>query len=245
MPLKIAICNTQTCILKEFSVLCTVFGCHHRSACVVQVTVRYDDFHRVYSPLRRLVSIDTLCDYCTCAVAEQQASASGNGGIVMTESTGSDDCTPLVTGLAEYVRRSVPGESYARDEIDVVFRPLGVALPDAMLTAATPYTPADILSLVRVAVNRKQSNSRHVTNGSSGGGKEGGVRRVAIEVTRACDELSGRLQGEFSWMVSSPVDGPTTNESKNGDHSESDVAPVIERKNRSSRAIDDRTSTDV
>lgn len=209
----------------------------------VQVTVRYDDFHRVYSPLRRLVNIDTLCDYCTCAVAEQQATVSGNGGIVMTESTGSGGCTQLVTGLAEYVRRSVPGESYARDEIDVVFRPLGVALPDTMITAATSYTPADILSLIRVAVNRKQSNSRHAANSSNSGGKEGGVRRVAIEVTRACDELSGKLAGEFSWMVTSPTDGAATNNNQIADHN--DVAHLIERKNRRSNAVDDRSSTDV
>jgi len=202
-----------------------------------QVTIRYDDFHRIYSPLCRLVGVDTLCDYCACAIAERQATFTGNDGHLSVEAGAAGVSSCQISGLAEYVRLFIPGESYSRDEVDVVLRPLGVALPNTFLTSMTSYTPTEILSVVREAVNRKQSSSRAIVNGS---GKEGGLSRAAIEVTRACDELSGRLQGEFSWTAHSPVEGAVIG-NFNSANSE-DIAHLIERRSRCSNPCDDRAT---
>lgn len=77
-----------------------------------------------------------------------------------------------------------------RDDCDVVFRPLGVALPDDFLSRAAPR-PAELASLLSSLADRKRPGS--------GGREQQGVTRAAIEVTRGCDEMSGRLlrTGEF------------------------------------------------
>ena len=142
--------------------------------------MRYDDIHRVYSPLRRLASVDTLRNYC--AFAE-------------TRPSGSSWRSPpprvqLSALFTNYIRRRVTVESYMRDECDVVFRPLGVALPDDFLSRAPPR-PADMVALLASLADRKRP--------AVGGMEQQGVTRAAIEVTRGCDEMSGRLlrTGEF------------------------------------------------
>jgi len=144
------------------------------------VTVRYDDIHRVYSPLRRLASVDTLRSFCTCA----ETRPSGSGG--RSPPPGAQ----LSSLLTNFVRRRVTAESYMRDDCDVVFRPLGVALPDDFLSRAAPR-PAELASLLSSLADRKRPGS--------GGREQQGVTRAAIEVTRGCDEMSGRLlrTGEF------------------------------------------------
>ena len=121
-----------------------------------------------------------LRSYCTCAEARPSGSA--------------DRSPPPGASLSalftEFVRRRVTGESYVRDECDVVFRPLGVALPDDFLSRAPPR-PADLAALLASLADRKRP--------AGGGREQRGVTRAAIEVTRGCDELSGRLlrTGEF------------------------------------------------
>jgi len=77
-----------------------------------------------------------------------------------------------------------------RDDCDIVFRPLGVALPDDFLSRAPPR-PADLAALLASLADRKRPASE--------GKEQQGVTRAAIEVTRGCDEMSGRLlrTGEF------------------------------------------------
>jgi len=149
----------------------------------MQVTVRYDDIHRVYSPLRRLASVDTLRSYCACA----ELRPSGSGG------RSPPPGVQLSSLLANFVRRRATVESYMRDECDVIFRPLGVALPDDFLSRA-PTRPAELASLLASLADRRRT--------VSGGGREQqGVTRAAIELTRGCDEMSGRLlrtSGELS-----------------------------------------------
>ena len=132
------------------------------------MTVRYDDIHRVYSPVRRLASVDALRSYCACA--ETAARPSGSGA-------------RLSALVDELVRRRVSGESYVRDECDVVWRPLGVALPDDFLSRG-PSRPADLAALLASFADRKRPGREQ---------QQQGVTRAAIEVTRGCDELSGRL----------------------------------------------------
>lgn len=120
----------------------------------------------------------------------------------------------MSASLADYVRRWVIGESYSRDDVELVIRPLGVAVkPEAVLSARNP---SDISSAVRGAVERRRrrvdarrrrlalasdNNNAGVVNGaaltsapsSSAPPPANGVRSAAIEVTRGCDELSGRL----------------------------------------------------
>ena len=144
------------------------------------MTVRYDDIHRVYSPLRRLASVDSLRSYCTCAEARPSSSD------VRWPPAG----IQLSTLFADFLRRRVTSESYVRDECDIVFRPLGVALPDDFLSRAPPR-PAELVAQLASFADRKRS--------VCGGREQQGVTRAAIEVTRGCDELSGRLltTGEF------------------------------------------------
>lgn len=144
------------------------------------MTVRYDDIHRIYSPLRRLASIDTLRSYCTCA----ETRPSGSGGRLPPPGI------PLSALVTNFVRRRVTSESYMRDDCDVVFRPLGVALPDDFLSRA-PSRPTDLAALLASLADRKRP--------ASGGREQQGVTRAAIELTRGCDEMSGRLlrTGEF------------------------------------------------
>ena len=159
------------------------------------MTVRYDDIHRVYSPLRRLASVDMLRSYCACGAEPPRGGAcagGGGGGAVSGRGVGSSPPpgATLSTLLADFVRRRVAGESYMRDACDVVWRPLGVALPDDFLSRA-PSRPADLAALLAgSAVDRRRPAS---------GREQQGVTRAAIEVTRGCDELSGRLlrTGEF------------------------------------------------
>lgn len=77
-----------------------------------------------------------------------------------------------------------------RDVCDLVFKPLGVALPDDFLTRPPPRT-ADLVALLSSLADRKRSVSVRK--------EQQGVTRAAIEVTRGCDEMSGRLlrTGEF------------------------------------------------
>ena len=156
------------------------------------MTVRYDDIHRVYSPLRRLASVDMLRSYCAC----DESRPSGSGG--RSPAPGA----ALSSLLADFVRRRVTGESYVRDACDVLFRPLGVALPDDFLSRA-PARPADLAAFLASLDDRKRSL------GGGGGREQQGVTRAAIEVTRACDELSGRLlrTGEFDAAAAGVVNG--------------------------------------
>jgi len=165
------------------------------------VTVRYDDIHRVYSPLRRLASVDTLRSYCTCA----ETRPSGSGG--RSPPPGAQ----LSSFLTNFVRRRVTAESYMRDDCDVVFRPLGVALPDDFLSRG-PTRPAELASLLASLTDRKRP--------ASGGREQHGVTRAAIELTRGCDEMSGRLlcTGEFgsaAGIVNGDATGTTGNGSRN------------------------------
>ena len=114
-------------------------------------------------------------------MANQQST--GNGGHLV--------------GLGEYVRRLVTTESYCRDEIEVVFRPIGVVLePETVFTDATPEV---ILSLIHTAIDEKRKSNKKTNKDGNG------VSVAAIEVTRACDELSGRLEGEFTCKESATV----------------------------------------
>ena len=167
-----------------------------------QVTVRYDDIHRVYSPLRRLASVDTLRSYCACAAMRT------SGGSCSARSPVAGGAG-LSSPFANFVRLRVTGESYARDECDVVFRPIGVSLPDDFLSRAPPR-PADLAALLASFADRKRPVS-----GASREHQQG-VTRAAIELTRGCDELSGRLlkNGEFE-SSAGVVNGTTGNGSRN------------------------------
>jgi len=172
-----------------------------------QVTVRYDDIHRVYSPLRRLASVDTLRCYCACVTAAPPTSGSGARSPIPAATAG----LGLSTLFTDFLRRRVPAESYLRDECDVIFRPLGFAVADDFLSRAPPR-PADLAAVLDSLADRKR-----LGRGARG---QQGVTRVAIEVTRACDELSGRLL-KTNGYDSSAVGiangdaGTTGNESRN------------------------------
>jgi len=152
---------------------CNDIGC----ACITQVTVRYDDIHRVYSPLRRLASVDTLRSYCACATELRTS-----GCFAAERSPPAAGAAQLSSLLTNFVRRRVTAESYMRDECDVVFRPLGVVLPHDFLSRA-PTRPAELSSLLTGLADRKRPARE----------QQQGVTRAAIEVTRGCDEMSGRL----------------------------------------------------
>ena len=141
---------------------------------------RYDDFHRVYCPYARLVGFDTVQSYCSGAAScnTTPSVCSGNGN-------GKDHAlVRSISGFTDFVRQSKSG-TYIRDEIQLVYRPLGVAdfiELDKIDFAGEPVVRYDDGAAVSVGAGGKNPANKAL------------LRSTAMEVTRECDELCHKLK---------------------------------------------------
>lgn len=151
-------------------------NCHFRlnseeeAAMAEEVSWRYDDFHRLYSPYQRLVGHDAIESFFKSRVMSPVETPSSTG-------------TP---SLEDFVRQTRSG-SYVRDEIRLVFRPLG-PVSGAWNLRQLGLDEMDV-ARVRITDPTQERTS---------------LKDTAIEVTRRCDELRCRLE-EMESLATSPT----------------------------------------
>jgi len=82
-----------------------------------EVCLRYDDFHRIYCPYMWLIGLDILLEYRAMVAPPARILSSANV---------SDAPAATPPTLMQFVKQSRGGVYYIRDEIKLVFKPLGV-----------------------------------------------------------------------------------------------------------------------
>lgn len=150
-------------------------NCHFRlsseeeAAMAEEVSWRYDDFHRLYCPYQRLIGHDAIESYFKARVKSS-----------------AEPSTSSTSSLADFVRQTRSG-SYVRDEVRLVFRPLGAVNGSWNLR----QLGLDELDVARVRTTDPTQDRTSLTD-------------TAIEVTRRCDELRCRLE-EMESLATSPT----------------------------------------
>ena len=143
-----------------------------------EVSWRYDDFHRTYSPYRRLVGVDTVRDFCAAKRAVGGASP------------------PVATfpSLAEFVKQMNSGGVWVRDEIQLVYRPLGVSVPlDVDIASRDDIELTRIGLQCRTTMDGTPTAEQQQEHDEQQKGEKIRITNAAIEVKNACDELMNKL----------------------------------------------------